>query len=413
MILSQEYDENWSVWKKALFKIIFSYFALYIFLRFSSRFLEIPFKWVGKNILGISYTYNINGFGSGDHTYAYVTLFINITLCLLISFLWILLDKRRKSYNQIFYWFVVCLRVFLVYNMLYYGSFKIIQLQFPYPSLTRMLEPLGGFSPMGLAWTFLGYSKAYNLFMGILEISAALLLIPRRTSTLGAFVTMSVMMHVVVMNFTYDIPVKLFSSHLFLMALFIFSTDSKRFINTFIKNKPTTSYNFYNPIKNKRYHKVIFWAKCILVLLFAGLFFMNATGNGRGKNAKNKPPLYGVWEVEEFIKNGDTLPPILTNNERWRYLIIENKNNAVVKTTNDLTLSFKFETDTLGKKLKIYNQATNSKTKYNFKYLQPEEKNLLLEGNLSSNHIIIKLKRKDLLLDSREFHWINETPYNR
>src|SRR5690606_16183350 len=140
----------------------------------------------------------------------------------------------------------------------------------------------------------------------------------------------------------------------------------------------------YNPIKNKEYHKAIFWAKCILVLLFAGLFFMNATGNGRGKNAKNKPPLYGVWEVEEFSKNGDTLPPILTNNERWRYLIIENKNNAVVKTMDNLTLLYKFEIDTLANKIKI----RSHKAKYNFKYKQEDLEFLVLEGNLSLHHII-------------------------
>lgn len=413
MALSQEYEENWSVWKKALFKFIFSYFSLYIILRFSSRFFEIPFKWIGKNILGISYAYNANGFGSGDHTFAYVTLFINVLLCFLISFLWILLDRKKESYNQLFYWFIVCLRIFLVYHMLYYGFFKIIQLQFSYPSLTKMMEPLGNSSPMGLAWTYLGYSKSYNLFMGLMEITGGLLLIPRRTSTLGAFVTMSVMMHVVVMNFTYDIPVKLFSSHLFLMALFIFSTDSKRFINLFIKNKTASSYKFYNPIKNKVYHKVIFWVKSVLVLLFVGLFFINAAGNSRGKNTNNIPTLYGVWEVEEFIKDGDTLLPLLTENKRWHYLIVENKNSAVIKTMNDLTLSYKFETDTIGKKLKIYSEVTNSKAKYNFKYQESEEKKLVLEGKLSSNHLIIKLKRKDLLLDSREFHWINETPFNR
>jgi len=413
MSLSQEYDENWSIWKKALFKFIFSYFSLYIILRFLNRFFEIPFKWVIKNILGLSYSYNVNGFGSGDHTFAYVTLFINIALCFLISSLWILMDIRKKSYNQLFYWFVVCLRIFLVYNMLYYGFFKIIQLQFSYPSLTKMLEPLGNSSPMGLAWTYLGYSKSYNLFMGLMEITGGLLLIPRRTSTSGAFITMAVMMHVVVMNFTYDIPVKLFSSHLFLMAFFIFSTDSKRFFNLFVKNKATPAYKFYNPIKNKIYHKVIFWVKSTLVLLFAGLFFINAAGNGRGKKNNNKPPLFGVWEVEEFIKEGDTLLPLLTENERWHYLIVENKNSAVIKTMSDLTLSYKFESDTIEKKLKIYNVVTNGRAKYNFKYQKPEEKKLVLEGNLSSKHIIVKLKRKDFLLDSREFHWINETPFNR
>lgn len=412
MLITQEYQENWSFSKKALFKIVFSYFALYLVLVSSNSLFETPFKWIGKNILGISYSYNTSGFGSGDHTFAYVTLFMNVTLCLLISFLWILLDKKRKNYNKSLYWLIVVLRIFLISSMFSYGLAKVIQSQFPYPSLTRMLEPLGNFSPMGLAWTYLGYSKGYNLFMGIMEISGGLLLIPRRTSTLGAFITMGVMMHVVVMNFTYDIPVKLFSTHLLLMAFFIFSTDIKRFINIFIKNTPTEPYNYYNPISNKRYHKIIFWLKSALMIIFIGVGLMQASIMDGSKKTKNKPYLYGIWEVEEYIKEGDTLQPLISNTERWRYLIIENPHNAIIKTMDDANNPYKFEIDTISKKAMISNGLTKSKT-YNFKYELLNNETLILEGSLYFYDLVIKLKRKDLLLDSREFNWINETPFNR
>ena len=200
MILTQEYQDVWSITKKALFKFVFTYFSLYILLMFLSPLFEAPFRWIGNTLLGIDYTYDVSGFGSGDNTYAYVTLFINVLLAIIMSLLWIVLDRNRKSHNKLMYWFIVILRVYLIFFMFTYGFVKIIQLQFPYPSLTRMMEPLGNFSPMGLAWTYLGYSKGFNLFMGIMEISGGLLLIPRRTSTLGAFVTMGVMTHVAVMN---------------------------------------------------------------------------------------------------------------------------------------------------------------------------------------------------------------------
>src|SRR5690606_1492454 len=314
--------------------------------------------------------------------------------------------------NKSLYWLIVVLRIFLISSMFSYGLAKVIQSQFPYPSLTRMLEPLGNFSPMGLAWTYLGYSKGYNLFMGIMEISVGLLLIPRRTSTLGAFITMGVMMHVVVMNFTYDIPVKLFSTHLLLMAFFIFSTDIKRFINIFIKNTPTESYNYYNPISNKRYHKIIFWLKSALMIIFIGVGLMQASIIDGSTKTKNKPHLYGIWEVEEYIKEGDTLQPLISNTERWRYLIIENPHNAIIKTMDDANNPYKFEIDTISKKAMISNGLTKSKT-YNFKYELLNNETLILEGNLYFYDLVIKLKRKDLLLDSREFNWINETPFNR
>ena len=98
--------------------------------------------------------------------------------------------------------------------LLSYGFAKVYKTQFPEPSLIRLLQPLGSFSPMGLAWTYMGFSEAYNMYTGMLEVLGGLLLIWRRTTTLGALLVAGVMSHVVVMNFTYDIPVKLLSMHL-------------------------------------------------------------------------------------------------------------------------------------------------------------------------------------------------------
>ncbi len=410
MVITQEYQEKWSSTKKALFKFIFTYFSLYIVLLFAGRLFETPFKWVGETFLNIDYSYDVSGFGSGDHTYAYVTLFINVILTVFISLTWIVLDRSRPSYNKLLYWFIVILRIFLVFFMFTYGFVKLIQLQFPYPSLTQMLEPLGHFSPMGLAWTYLGYSKGFNMFMGLMEVSGGLLLIPRRTSTLGAFVTMGVMLQVVVMNFMFDIPVKLFSTHLTLMALFLFSTDLKRFVNVFITNKPTTSYSFYHPIKEASYHKAIFWIKSALLVILIGIFLSQGLGNDRGKPS-NTPYLFGIWEVSEFIKNGDTIKPLTTDKERWRYLIIDH-NTTTVKMMDDENHPYRFEPDSMAKKVKIYGGGIKSET-YNFNYKLLDTNTMKLDGKLYFNDLSIELKRKDLLLYSRGFHWINEKPLNR
>jgi hypothetical protein len=72
---------------------------------------------------------------------------------------------------------------------------------------------------MGLAWAFLGFSKGYILFMGLAEICAGLLLF-RRTMTFGAIITLMTAMNVMAVNYFYDVPVKILSTHLVLMTLF-------------------------------------------------------------------------------------------------------------------------------------------------------------------------------------------------
>ena len=129
--------------------------------------------------------------------------------------------------------------------MFIYGFAKIFKVQFSEPSLTRLLQPVGEMSPMGLAWTYMGHSEGFNVFVGCMEVLGGLLLIPRKTLTLGAFITMGVMMQVAMMNLFYDIPVKLFSIHLIAMATVIFLADWKRFTQVFIKNETAPALAYY------------------------------------------------------------------------------------------------------------------------------------------------------------------------
>lgn len=381
---------------------------------FGGGLFETPFRWIGRNFLGITYEYDVSGYGSGDNTYAYVTLFMNFLLTVPIVLTWHFLDKRRSSYNKLFYWFLVILRIFLVLAMFLYGFVKVFQLQFSPPTLVRLLEPLGNFSPMGLAWTYMGYSQGFNFFVGMMEILGGILLIPRRTSTLGAFIVVGVMTHVAIMNFMFDIPVKLFSVHLALMALVIFLTDFRRFLNVFIKNRPTEIYEYYNPIKDKQYHKIIYWVKLVAttVVIGIGCVFGFTQTYDRGLK-RDLPQLYGIWEVKRFIKNNDTLQPLITDDERWRYLILDFVNRATVKTMTDEKLAFNFEVDTASNTIKMYKDDEPDHPNFQFRR---NEDFMGLMGNLENDSIKIELIRKDLndfLLKSRGFNWINERPLNR
>ena len=416
MFFTQEYKEQWSQTTKLIFRFLCSYFTFFIFFLLLSSLFETPIRCVGEYLLKVSYKYDISGYGSGDHTFAYISLFVSFILCLITTITWSILDYKRKNYNKLLYWFLISLRIVLIASMLLYGFIKIFQIQFPYPSLTRLLEPLGNFSPMGLAWTYMGYSKGFNMFAGLMEILGGLLLIPRRTQTLGAFIVAGVMTQVVVMNFMFDIPVKLFSTHLTLMALVIFMTDIKRFSAVFISNKSVEKYEYYSPIKDKSYPKVIFWIKTIgLTLAIIGFsIFGYITEDSIGKN-REKPHLYGIWETSTFIKNGDTLPPLITDFTRWRYLIIDQKGSVVVKTMDEKKHHYNFELDSSSQQIKMTKNNREVKD-FNLKYNHSNFSSLELKGDFENDSIEVILKKKDInefLLNSRGFHWINESPLNK
>lgn len=416
MLLSQEYVEQWSGKSKRVFRFLFCYFVAYILLLFCGALFESPVIWIGEHVLGIDYSFEANGYGSGDNTFAYVLLFINISIAIIATFVWSILNKKSTAYNKLLYWFLIVLRVSLICTMFLYGFVKVFQIQFPSPSLIRLMEPLGNFSPMGLAWTYMGYSKGFGMFAGFMEILGGLLLIPKRTQTLGSLIIIGVMLQVAMMNFMFDIPVKLLSVHLIIMAGVIFITDSKRFLQVFIKNEATVAYSYYTPVIDTSYSKTIFWVKTIgLVLLIGmGILFGSMTDKSRS-DASDRPFLYGIWEAKRVIQNNDTIAPLITDDKRWRYLIIDQKNTAIVKYMDDSKRYFKFKTDTTGQTISMYglNKDTISN---NLNYTYPSYSVLKMQGVLENDSMSIVLQRKnldDFLLKSRGFHWVNERPLNK
>ncbi len=146
-------------------------------------------------------------------------------LCFLViaavgTIVWSLLDRNRPNYQRLQKWFMVYLRLVLATTMIPYGATKIFPWQFPAPTLSKLVQRYGDSSPMGLLWTFMGASRSYSFFGGATELLAGMLLVVPRLATLGALVCIGVMSNVLMLNLGYDVPVKLGSIHLLLMAGF-------------------------------------------------------------------------------------------------------------------------------------------------------------------------------------------------
>ena len=92
--------------------------------------------------------------------------------------------------------------------------------------------------------------------MGGTEILSGVLLLFRRTTTLGALVTLIVAGNVMAINYCYDEPAKLLSTTLVLMALFLLAKDIRRLINFFFLNKPTQPANIVDPVFRKKWQNI-------------------------------------------------------------------------------------------------------------------------------------------------------------
>jgi len=415
---------RWSALEKISFRFFAFYFTLIIIP--SILGLVIPalpgdfwfklIQWTGKHILHFPYEITIRPGGSGDTSYNYVEFFLNLCITAFVVLIWSILDRRRNDYQGLYYWSRVLVRYYLFYTMLQYGFFKVIQLQFPFPTNGRLMQAIGDMSPMGLAWTFMGYSKAYNFFAGFLEVLGGFLLCFRRTATLGALLVVGVMSNVVAMNFCFDIPVKLYSVHLVAMALYVLWPDIIRLIDFFILNEPVYARRFISVFSSQGLSlaRVIF--KFVLIVgLMVYTFIESKNYQKQFGDKAPQPPLYGMYEVETFVHNGDTLPPLRTDTSRWHKLIIGRSDRAAVRMVNDSVRAFEFKVDAKQQKIKM-TSSRDTLQKFALTYEQPAENQLILYGQSKKDTLLVRMKtidRNSFLLVRRGFNWINEFPFNR
>lgn len=402
-------EPRWSMATRIAFRFTFA-FLMIANLPFPLNFVpkvdevysapwEKAVPLVAQSVFGVPAEVLPNG--SGDTTFNYVQFFLFGAIALVATLLWSLLDRKALSYPRLLHWLRVYVRFSLASAMIAYGAVKVIPSQFPAPSLDRLLQPFGDASPMGLLWTFMGASVAYNVFTGMGELLGGLLLTTRRTTLAGALVSAAVMTHVVVLNFSYDVPVKLYSSLLLLMALFLLAPYAKRLAQF-----------LFPPLPRAAWWKVAL--RTAAVLAFMAFMFKQASDGRRmfGSMAP-KSPLYGIWTVVALEENGVSRPPLVTDETRWRRLVFDGPRMMSIQLMSDQRNRYMIE---LTEKAFTLKKRDDPKYATSFTYARKDPNTLMLDGTMDGKKIHATLQKsemRDFLLTTRGFHWINEYPFNR
>ena len=171
----------------------------------------------------------------------------------------------------------------------------------------------------------------------------------------------------------------------------------------------------YRPI-NPRFNKAIRVFKiCSLSFIILGAIALRGLIYLEQRKDQIRDEFYGIWEVETFIKNGDTIPPLTTIDDRWRYMIMETKGRTVIKKMNGSINFYHFKVDSIKNSISIYKED-NTEAANNFYIEQKDSLHLKIKGLLDQDSLKIHLKAidlKDFTLINRGFHWVNETPYNK
>jgi hypothetical protein len=395
-------EDTWSRAHLFLFRATFAYFALFAAgalldtgpaPRAVLAAVHTPVVgWFGHSVMHLAGSPNESG---ALWTVAQQVVAIGIALA--IAVVWSLASPRTE-HRRLNGWMRLVLRYYVAVIMMIYGAFKVIPSQFPPISLDQVTQPLGSLAPMGLLWSFMGYSAIYTMFAGLGETVGAFLLFFRRTTTAGALILIAVLSNVALMNYAYDVPVKQLSSNLLLASIVLVLPDVRRLVSVFVLNETTlpADFSFQFPRwlqRIRRYVKpVIVVAATIVPLVVSGIV---------SPRLRTLPPLYGVYRVTEFARNGASVPPLATDSTRWKTVVFGRAGVMSVRLMTDSLVTYAATVDSATHHIAV-SPRSGSGQKTVFEY-QPLATGMKFRGVGSGDTIDVTVERVDVSKTYRLF----------
>jgi hypothetical protein len=427
---------RWRLGTRIAFRFSAAYFTLYVFAtQMIGSLLGLPplssvsplrtlTTWVATDLFGFNAPLVIQS-GSGDKPFDWALALSLLAIASGVTVVWSLVDRSRAGYVGLCAWFHLFVRLSVGATMISYGMAKAIPLQMPFPSLSRLLEPYGHFSLMGVLWAQVGASPAFERFTGFVELSAGILLFIPGLALLGAVVSLLASTFIFVLNMTYDVPVKLFSLHLVVMSLLLLAPERKRLVNVFLLNRATARRTETPLVQRPLVRRVVVGLQ---LALGAWLVYTSVSGSlqarARFGSAAPRPPLYGIWDIQTMAIDGQVRSPLTTDYGRWRRAVISTATALSFQRMDDTFVPYRAAFDAAAGTVTLSRAAppgtppasapAGEVGRLAYKQASPEQ--LILDGVVDGSQIRMELRRVDhtsfRLLQGR-FRWVQDYPFNR
>ncbi|MFG1796528.1 DoxX family protein [Nocardia sp. NPDC049149] len=422
----------WNPLTRIVFRFCVVYFGLYsVLTQLASTLLGLLSKpssgvsgaalatplveWTAKHVFGIAEPLVTIETASSDRTYDWVMLFCLVVISVVGTVVWSVLDRRRTHYSTLLVWFRVFLRFGLAGQLLLYGVAKILLTQMPSPPLTTLVTPFGELTPMGLLWSSVGAAPSYEIMIGTFEAVGGLLLILPRTVTLGAVVSTVGLTQVFVLNLSYDVPVKTMSLHLLLLSIFLLAPELGRLLDVLLSRRPVGLSTQPPLFRSRRANRIATVAQVVLGVWIAIPIVLDCIGawqeHGEGRT---KPPMYGVWNVDRLMSDGQEVPPLLSDENRWRRVFFEYPDEFKFQRMDDTIGFYQAVVDVGNHRLELgrYDGAGEIST---LMLDTPTSDTATMSGMLDGHRVEITLRRialESMPLLGRGFHLVQDYPYN-
>lgn len=356
--------------------------------------------WLG-NLLGLEVP-PLQFTGSGDQLFHYLQLLTIILAAILGALAWTLVSRRR-AHPRLAATATVVLRYYLASVLIGYGMAKVVPMQFPPLFFARYDQAIGEMSPMGLLWSFMGHSQAYTWFAGAAEVVGSVLLLWRRTYVIGALVLVAVMTNVVLLDFCYDVPVKLFSTELLVMLLVLVAPHARRLGAALLGHG--TREVAPRVRSTPGVERVRTALKVVVIALIALRASRFVETSRFMRDTRTLSELHGSWRADRVVIDGVEHPPLLTDDARWRKLIFH-EYGMMIRFTTDRRRWVRVDIDEKAHTITLTGRVRREV----WRYTRPDRDHLIVD----TPHVHAELSLEPPpLLSSHGFHWVQEEPFNR
>ncbi|NKY32911.1 DoxX family protein [Nocardia speluncae] len=375
------------------------------------RLMEPALSWVGHTLFGIDAALYLNG--SGDQSIYWVQLFCVLVIALVGTLVWTLFG-RRVEYRRSAGWLLLVLRLCVAAQLVHYGLAKVLPAQMPEPALTTLLTPVGDLTPFTLLWNQVGASPTYQILLGAAELTAGLLLFIPRTAVVGSILAVVSMAQVFILNMTFGVPVKILSGHLLLIGLVLLAPEARRLTAVLVLNRTTGPSTAPYPFRTFRARRIATWCQVALAVwvTVSITYFTWGIWQAVGPD-RPKPPLYGIWSVSEFTRDGEPAPPLLTDETQWRTVVFEHIGQLSYQLTDGTLVTAPGTIDPATHRIEVPADTAGGTPAAALTFDQPTPDRVTLNGELGGHSVSMTLHRLDpdqFTLRSTGFRWIQEQP---
>jgi hypothetical protein len=191
-----------------------------------------------------------------------------------------------------------------------------------------------------------------------------------------------ILLNVVMMNAAYGWDVKVGATHYLLIAILLAAPLLQRLFQLVFTSQSAPPVAVDAPILTG-------WPRARLVLKAAFICWIGWLAIAQVWRLPaqwgdaNRTALFGIWDVEAMEMDGRSLPPAMTESQRWRTVVFERNQRVIVRRMSDSLRYFQASVDTSARTIRLARRGDTTSIG-SFGFARETDGRLALTGILDS-----------------------------